>query len=974
MRHNKVLSLFRFWFNSFYFYHKHNRYKLLLFALVLILLAGGSLLLGQPLARAATYEVGPGKPYAQLSQVAGLLQPGDLVLVYANGATPYRGVRFTKPATSAAPITIRGVRDSNGRRPLISDQNVVSGVPNIVLSFEGGHYIFEGFEVTTTGASSSGGPVINIHPWRGPDTTTRDIAIRDTYLHDCPSHGILSNDSSSGSILLSYVEITRCGFGTYDHSIYLTTGNEIPALANSVVQIEHSYIHASNGGNSLKLRSKFNKIYYNWIETAPTSVAGSETFYGLQMIGPDDGTGGSPSNPRNSEVVGNVLVQNNSYSAVQIGGDGTGMSYGQYRFVNNTFLLNGAGRQAIRLRYQIRSLELENNIFANRVNNGITVLVEQDSPNWGSNPRPLAGRANWVAAGSSVPPELQATLIGTNNDPGFENLASYNLRLKPGSLPLNKGTTTAASPAGNSFPTAFFLPTFEPAVQMVKPLNQATPRLTDTLIDIGAYETIVIAPPTLSLSFNPNTFRANSTTRLTYTLTNPNNSSLSGLTFSHNLPIQLKVAANPAISNNCNLPGTVTATVSSSTVNVSGVGLTANQTCTISLSITSAVAGSYTTTTGVVSTTESGAGTNTSNSANVTVTPLLPTLSLVATPTVIVVGSVTTFTYTLTNPNNSTALSGLVFTDTLPTQLFVSQTPAVANSCGGTVTATPLGGLVQLANGNLAAGVSCQVSVNISSQQPGTWTNSVESLSSTESGIGFSGVPQLQLQVVTPLYQAFPIGNGNIIRVGAANLGVSRATTLTVSNIGHPITSLGVAFSLSGSSSSIFTIAQTNLTLTGGQSQEIRISCTPTATGLVSATLLVQTTPNALASAPSEYTLQCWGADRVVTKNIDDGSSGTLSEALTAGNAGDVIIFDLPANNKVITFNQPVTLIAKSGMVIDAGCAAGPNVIINGNGQLGVGLRLVGNNYVYGLQIQGFSNQQLVGGSNNSVGCLVARH
>jgi hypothetical protein len=446
-----------------------------------------SLLLAPPrFVRAATYEIGPGKPYSQLSQVVNSLAPGDLVLVYANGTTPYKGVSFRNPGTGAAPITIRGVRDVNGKRPIISDQGV-GGVTNGALIFNAGYYVFEGFEVTTPSTNPSGGAVVAFHPFRGPANSTRDITIKDVYLHDCPSHGFLSNDSTSGSMFFSHVEIARCGESLYDHAIYLTTGDDNPALQNSVVQIQYSYIHDSRGGNLIKLRSKFNKIYYNWLESPPDN--GSQvTYYELQLIGPDDGSGGSASNPRSSDVVGNVFVKNNALGAsVQIGGDGTGASFGQNRFVNNTWLLNGGGKEAIRIRYQIKSLELENNVFANRTGGGVIVVKENDGPNWLSSPRPLSGRANWVAAGSTVPPEFQNTVVGTSNDPGFTSLTGLDLRPNGGSSLINNGTSTPSVPPNNTFPLPFGLPAFEPPSRQVKQSVQDA-RANDGAIDIGAYE------------------------------------------------------------------------------------------------------------------------------------------------------------------------------------------------------------------------------------------------------------------------------------------------------------------------------------------------------------------------------------------------------------------------------------------------------------------------------------------------------
>src|SRR5262249_2305037 len=87
---------------------------------------------------ATTYQVGPGKPYANLQAVASLLNPGDVVQVY--GGTYSGGVRLSRAGNASNKIKIVGVR-TNGARP------VLSGGTN-TIEFAGNHYVFEGFEVT----------------------------------------------------------------------------------------------------------------------------------------------------------------------------------------------------------------------------------------------------------------------------------------------------------------------------------------------------------------------------------------------------------------------------------------------------------------------------------------------------------------------------------------------------------------------------------------------------------------------------------------------------------------------------------------------------------------------------------------------------------------------------------------------------------------------------------------------------------
>src|SRR5450432_4143866 len=85
---------------------------------------------------ANTYLVGPTRQYLNLNAVAGLVNPGDLVLV--DGNQTYPSALLTRSGTQALPITIRGVR-INGNRPILSGgANTIEVQSNwtVVESFE----------------------------------------------------------------------------------------------------------------------------------------------------------------------------------------------------------------------------------------------------------------------------------------------------------------------------------------------------------------------------------------------------------------------------------------------------------------------------------------------------------------------------------------------------------------------------------------------------------------------------------------------------------------------------------------------------------------------------------------------------------------------------------------------------------------------------------------------------------------------
>jgi hypothetical protein len=402
-----------------------------------------------------TYQVGPGKPYANLQAVAGLLKPGDVVQV--QGGTSYAGgVRLSKAGTATSKIKIVGVR-VNGARP------VLSGGTNSI-EFAGNHYIFEGFEVT--GGTSR---CVYHH--------AHDITVRDTVIHDCPSHGLLGADSGSGSLTLEYSEVYRTGSGDTRHQIYMATDET--AYPGAVFRMQHTYVHDGNGGNNEKSRAERNELYYNWIEGA--------YYHEVELIGPD---GQSESLKReDSDVVGNVLYQGyttRSHYAIRIGGDGTGQTYGRYRFLNNTVVMGNASTSAVFRAFDgIESVEMNNNALYRQGGGAVTVLNDS-SAKWRAG-RQVAGRNNWVTSGSSsIPSTWSSTKLGSN--PGFVNVAGRDLSSSSTSPLRDMGTSTPAGVPGYPFPSPLAAAAFEPPRHLLPPLGGAVARVNVGVVDIGAYE------------------------------------------------------------------------------------------------------------------------------------------------------------------------------------------------------------------------------------------------------------------------------------------------------------------------------------------------------------------------------------------------------------------------------------------------------------------------------------------------------
>src|SRR5258708_6468908 len=94
----------------------------------------------------------------------------------------------------------------------------------------------------------------------------------------------------------------------------------------------------------------------------------------------------------------------------------------------------------------------------------------------------------------------------------------------------------------------------------------------------------------------------------------------------------------------------------------------------------------------------------------------------------------TAFTFTISNPNGATSLTGVAFSDTLPSGLVVSTPNGLTGSCGGgTITATAGRPSISLSGATLAASASCTFSANVTATSAGLKINSV-TVTSTNGG------------------------------------------------------------------------------------------------------------------------------------------------------------------------------------------------------------------------------------------------
>ncbi len=155
-----------------------------------------------------------------------------------------------------------------------------------------------------------------------------------------------------------------------------------------------------------------------------------------------------------------------------------------------------------------------------------------------------------------------------------------------------------------------------------------------------------------------------------------------------------------------------------------------------------------------------------------------PTLTASFNPRAVSAGSTVPLTFTLTNPNSGTALTGISFTDPLPAGLALATPNGLTGSAGGgTITATAGSSSISLSGATLAVGASATFTVNVFATVAGTDTNTTSTISSNEGGSGTAATAMLTVNPGFPASISIYIGDD---QVAAVNTNVSIQPAVTV--------------------------------------------------------------------------------------------------------------------------------------------------------------------------------------------------
>lgn len=449
---------------------------------------------------ATLYEVGPGKAYTNIGDVPWeSLNAGDQVKIYWR-STPYKEkIVLSRMGTAAAPITVTGVPNASGVRPVIDGNGATTRAALDFWNDNRSVIKIGGARFTGSASDPSTG---NLPKY----ITIENLEIRGAklgYSYTNNAGTTVSYVKAASPIFVEYGEnltfrnniITDGGNGLFVASSdagasrnILVEGNYIYGNGNSGSVYEHNIYTAAIGitfqynrlgdlcsgctGNNLKDRSSGTVIRYNWVEGGNRQ---------LDLVEGDDTTLiSSDANYHQTYVYGNVLIKPNDTrnpQFVHYGGDnGTTSLYrkGTLYLYNNTFISNRTDNATMmRLSTSSETADVRNNVFYKSVSTSSLRIIDQTGTanlynNWIN-----TGYVN-IAAGSGGTVTHSGTITGTS--PGFTNFSTLDLRPATGSALINAGTSLAAG--ASSYPVN---------MEYVKDQSSIA-RAVHSTLDIGAFE------------------------------------------------------------------------------------------------------------------------------------------------------------------------------------------------------------------------------------------------------------------------------------------------------------------------------------------------------------------------------------------------------------------------------------------------------------------------------------------------------
>ena len=282
-----------------------------------------------------------------------------------------------------------------------------------------------------------------------------------------------------------------------------------------------------------------------------------------------------------------------------------------------------------------------------------------------------------------------------------------------------------------------------------------------TSINAAQAQLRIIQPPVITKAFGPASIPLGGTSVITFTLQNPNPAGvlpagMTGIAFTDTLE-GMQVAAPLSIGGTC--AGVVTnAQIGATAFSISNISLDAGAQCTVTLPVTSSTPGLLL---NQASGATSGQTSQPGPASNIAELRVLEPVTLAKSFAVaeIFSGQTARLVFELINPNPVPAsISNPGFTDTFPTSpgvMAVAPVPNLSSTCTGAAIRN-LGDSANLAAGNLGvlvrggtvpASAGCQISFDITAQQPGIYLNTTSEIKSAGGSAPASAAELLVLSV-----------------------------------------------------------------------------------------------------------------------------------------------------------------------------------------------------------------------------------
>jgi len=394
---------------------------------------------------AATYYVAPppaggdsnsgtlGSPWATLQHAAGVIQPGDTVLLRAGS---FAGAHFTTSGTVALPITVKAFP---GETVEIDDDN--PHTPDGINLEGASHFVVEGLHIN--GRTRAGIRAV----------LCENVVLRGNRLDGNGRWGIFTGFCDD--LLIESNHTSNSGD---EHGIYVSNSGDRPTIrGNRIWDNRANGIHmngdASQGGDGI----------------ISEAVVENNTIYGNGLGG---GSGINMDGVQSSIIRNNLLFDNHASGISLYRIDGGAASTGNHVY-NNTVIVADDGRWALNIKNSSTDNRVRNNVFYNYHSFRGSVSVTADSlAGFSSDHNVVMDRftvddgdtvlslAEWRAQTGHDQDSLRSSPAALFIDPGGD------FHLREGSPALDNGETLT---------------------QVLTDL-EGTPRPLGPAFDIGAYE------------------------------------------------------------------------------------------------------------------------------------------------------------------------------------------------------------------------------------------------------------------------------------------------------------------------------------------------------------------------------------------------------------------------------------------------------------------------------------------------------